>query len=208
MGRDAMGLLNWFRKGPEIVNRDDLLEFIDTRAAFLIQKNIYDYTRARSGPYFKVIIKEAEFAQSVERSRWTSYPLALAAIAEMIYGIFYHDAPSRSALVEGISKAALEVFDRYPVPAPIGETEWAKAREDLKLRMTQVGLHPPKAVKDIFMPTARQIYDALPIHEELRKSDFEMIQNQLRINLVTMYDEFEQRADKPAVLAAIGFHMS
>lgn len=202
-----MGFLNWLRKGPMIDSREGLLDFIETRAAFLIQKNIYDYTRARSGPYFKVIIKEEEFRQSVELSRWTSYPLALAAIAEMVYGALYHSVPSRSALVQGISKATLEVFDRFPVPEVLGEAKWAQAREDLKLRITQAGLHPPKLVKDIFMPSAKAIYDALPIHEELRKSDFEMIQNQLRINLVTMYDEFEQRTDKTAVLAAIGFHI-
>lgn len=202
-----MGFLDWLRKGPVIDSREGLLDFIETRAAFLIQKNIYDYARARSGPYFKVIVKEEEFRQSVERSRWTSYPLALSAIAEMIYGSLYHAAPVRPALVEGISRATLDVFDRFPVPEVLGEAAWAQARENLKHRITQVGLHPPKLVKDIFLPSARAIYDALPIHEELRKSDFEMIQNQLRINLVTMYDEFEQRADKNAMLTAIGFHV-
>jgi hypothetical protein len=201
-----MGLLDWFRSGPPIDRREALIEFVETRAAFLIQKNIFDYTRARSGPFFSSIINEAEFKKAVEVSRWSSWPLALAALAEMIHGALYAKAPSHAALVAAISKVALEVFDKYPVPEALGPEKWSDAREDLRARLSQLETHPPKFVKDIFMPTAKQIFDALPIHEELRKTDFEMVQNQLRINLVSMHDEFVRRANIPALLTSLGFH--
>jgi hypothetical protein len=82
-----MGLVDWvlgipayFRGSPVIDDRDKLIEFLDSRAAFLIQKNIFDYARARAGPYFSSIINEESFKHAVEVSRWTNYPVGLAAL--------------------------------------------------------------------------------------------------------------------------------
>lgn len=205
-----MGLVDWvlgipayFRRAPVIDSRDRLIEFLDTRAAFLIQKNIFDYARARAGPYFSAIIKEEAFQHAVEVSRWTNFPLGLAAVAEIVRGVLF-EASDRKALNDAVSSATLAAFDKYPVPEVLGEETWKQARETLLLRLQQIDMHPPKFAKDVILPYAKQIFDTQPIHEELRKRDFEMIQAQLRINLVTMHDEFEQRADKPVLLEDLG----
>jgi hypothetical protein len=65
-------------------------------------------------------------------------------------------------------------------------------------------LHAPKLAKDVILPYAKLIYDAQPIHEEMRRSDYEMIQSQLRVNMITMHDEFEKSADKRTLLADLG----
>lgn len=201
-----MGFLDWFRGAPAIDTREALVDFLDTRAAFLIQKNIFDYARARSGPYFKGMIKEPAFIEAVEVSRWTSYPVGLVAVAEVVRGIFYGSVNDK-AMVDAVASATLAAFDKYPVPEVLSEAKWKEARELLTVRLSQIGLHPPKFVKDVIIPYGRLIYDAQPIHEELRKHDFEMIQNQLRINLITMHDEFDKRADKPELLHDLGVPM-
>ncbi len=205
-----MGLLDWvlgipayFRRKPPIDTREKLVEFLDTRAAYLIQKNIFDYARARSGPYFSHIIKEAAFKHSVEVSRWTGYPTGLAALAEIVRGILFEDA-ERKALNDAVSSAALAAFDKYPVPEVLGDEAWSSARKLLIERLAQIDSHPPKFAKDVILPYAQILYDSQPIHEELRKRDFEMIQAQLRINLVSMHDEFESRVKKQALLADLG----
>jgi hypothetical protein len=205
-----MGLVDWvlgvpayFRRKPGITSRDDLIEFLDTRAAFLIQKNIFDYARARAGPYFKVMINEPEFKQAVELSRWTSYPVGLAAIAEIARGVLF-ESGERKALGNAIASATLAAFDKYPVPAALREEAWKQARETLIERLAQIDLHPPKFAKDVITPYGQLIFDAQPIHEEMRKADYEMIQSQMRVNLITMHDEFETRTDKRALLADLG----
>lgn len=199
----VLGIPAYFGRKPPIDTREKLVEFLDTRSAFLIQKNIFDYARARSGPYFTQIIKEEAFKHSVEVSRWTGYPTGLAALAEIVRGILFNDA-DRKALSDAISSAALAAFDRYPVPQALGEEVWKKARETLIERLALIDSHPPKFAKDVIIPYAQVLYDSQPIHEELRRRDFEMIQAQLRINLVTMHDEFESRVKKPALLADLG----
>lgn len=201
----VFGIPAYFRRKPPIDTRDKLVEFLDTRAAFLIQKNIFDYARARSGPYFSQIIKEAAFQRSVDEARWTGYPTGLAALAEIVRGILFHDA-DRKSLNDAVSSAALAAFDKYPAPEVLGEEAWKKARETLIERLANIDSHPPKFAKDVILPYAQILYDSQPIHEELRKNDFEMIQAQLRINMVAMHDEFEKRVKKPELVADLGVH--
>ena len=123
----VLGIPAYFGRKPPIDTRDKLIEFIDTRSAFLIQKNIFDYARARSGPYFSHIIKEDAFKHAVEVARWSGYPTGLAALAELVRGVLFHDA-DRKPLNDAVSSAALAAFDKYPVPEVLGEETWKKAR--------------------------------------------------------------------------------
>ncbi len=201
----VLGIPAYFRRKPPVATREALIEFLDTRAAYLIQKNIFDYARARSGPYFSQIIKEPAFQHSVEVSRWTGFPTGLAALAEIVRGVLFNYA-ERKALNDAVSSAALAAFDKYPVPAVLGEEAWKQARITLVERLAAIDSHPPKFAKDVILPYAQILYDSQPIHEELRKRDFEMIQAQLRINLVTMHDEFEKRVNTDALLSDLGVH--
>lgn len=201
----VLGIPAYFRQKPPIDTREKLIEFLDTRSAFLIQKNIFDYARARSGPYFSQIVKEAAFQQSVEVSRWTGYPTGLAALAEIVRGILFNET-DRKPLNDAVSSAALAAFDKYPAPEALGAEVWKTARETLIERLANIDSHPPKFAKDVILPYAQVLYDSQPIHEELRKNDFEMIRAQLRINLVTMHEEFEKRVNKSALLADLGLH--
>ena len=67
-----------FRRRPPIGDLDALADFIDAQSAFITQKGIYEYSRARAGHYAKVLFAEEEFALSVERARWQAFPLGLS----------------------------------------------------------------------------------------------------------------------------------
>ena len=68
-----MGLFDFFRRKPRIRDVADLADFIDQRAAFLVQKGMYDYARARSGPHAKWLLGEAEFQERINQSRWRAH---------------------------------------------------------------------------------------------------------------------------------------
>ena len=56
-----MGFFDIFRRAPAIREAAALADFIDGNAAFLIQKGMYEYSRARAGHYAKVLMSEPEF---------------------------------------------------------------------------------------------------------------------------------------------------
>ncbi len=199
-----MGFFDIFRRAPAIQGTAALADFIDRNAAFLIQKGMYEYSRARAGHYAKVLLSEPEFLEAIEKSRWQGFPLGLAMVGEMVEGVLHAAfGEERRAGLDGLTALVLSVFDRYPVPPQIGSFAWEEARSELKRRLDQVGLHPPKFVKDIPIPLAETYFDLMPIHEKLRAPDVPAIRNYLRVSLINIHDELIGRLDVPAVAQAL-----
>jgi len=193
-GIAVMNFLAFFRRRPPIATPAALAEFIDSNAAFLVQKGIYEYARARAGHYSKVLFGEKGFQEAVEQSRWRAYPLGLAMVAETAEGLLRPaTGDDRQQQLEALCALVLSIFDRYPVPAVIGEAAWAEQRADLARRLQLIGLHPPKRAMDIPEQLARTYFDLMPIHEKLRRAEFPTTRNYLRVTLCNIHDELSKR---------------
>jgi hypothetical protein len=148
-----MRFLEWFRRAPPIADADTLAAFIDSQAAFLMQKGIYEYSRARSGHYAKVMFGEQQFIDAFNLARWQAYPLGLAMVGELVEGVlrgFGGASPKEVSM--WVRDLVLSVFDSHPVPPPIGEQAWRQARADLALRLQHVS--PRNSGEDLFRPDA------------------------------------------------------
>lgn len=192
------------RQRPPIDNAQALADFIDAQAAFLVQKGIYEYARARAGHYAKVLFSEQGFVESVELSRWSAYPLGLAMVGEMVEGVLRpYAGDRRRAALDRLTALVLAVFDRYPVPVSIGAEAWRDKRDHLARHLDRVGAHAPKRVIYIPEPLAEQYFNLMPIHEMLRGRDLLTTSNYLRVNLCHMHEELENRLNGPAVMAEL-----
>jgi hypothetical protein len=190
-----------FGQRPAVGDTQALADFIDAHAAFIVQKGIYEYSRARAGHYAKVLFSEEAFAEAVERARWSAYPLGLAMVGEMAEGVLRsHAGDQRRAVLDQAIKLVLSVFDRYPVPPSVGAEAWRGKRAELERHLDLVGGHAPKRVIDIPEPLAEKYFALMPIHEKLRGRDFFTITNYLRVNLCHMHEELERRIDAQAVV--------
>jgi hypothetical protein len=202
-----MSLSALLRRRPPIRDLPALAAFIDRNAAFVVQKGIYEYARARAGHYAKVLFREAGFLQAVEESRWRAYPLGLAMVAELVEGaLARQDGPRRRERLDALTALVLGIFDRYPVPQAVGSETWAEARAELARRLALIGLHPPKWAKDIPESLARPYFDLMPIHEQLRAADFFTIRNYLRVSMCNIHDELVRRLDARAIEALLTPH--
>ena len=199
-----MGLLDIFRRRPPIRDLDGLAAFIDQNAAFLVQKGIYEYSRARAGHYAKVLFSEPLFRETIEKSRWGAFPLGLAMLAEVVEGVLRRHAGSeRQITLDALSALVLSIFDRYSVPAALDESEWRDARAELERRLGLIGIHAVKPAKDIAEPFVEAYFSFIPIEKKLRKSEFPTIRNYLRVSLCNIHEEFCRRADAPALAATL-----
>lgn len=199
-----MRLFDIFRRKPPIRDPHALADFIDENSAFLVQKAIYEYSRARAGHYSKVLFAEPEFREAVEQSRWRAYPLGLAMVAEVVDNVLHsHSADSRAQDLDKLSAVILSVFDRYPIPAALGEVTWQQLRAGMERRLKLIGLHPPKRAVDIPEPFAKSYFDLMPIHEKLRDRDFPTTHNYLKVTLCNIHDQLTKRIDLPAVTGAL-----
>lgn len=198
-----MGLFDLFRQKPPIREADALAEFIDGNAAFLIQKGIYEYSRARAGHYAKVLFREPGFIAAVEVSRWRAFPLGLAMVTEVVEGVLRPYAAERARQCEALTAQVLRIFDRYPVPSPLADDEWRGLRATLDHRLRLIGLHAVKRAFDVPEPFAQSYFELMPIHEKLRGRDLLTTRNYLRVAMCNIHDVFTQRLDGPSVAASL-----
>lgn len=200
----AMKLLQrLFRPKERVIDRKTLADFVDAQSAFLVQKGIYEYSRARAGHYAKVLFAEEGFAASVENARWRAFPLGLAMVGEAVEGVLrplFGD--NRRAVLDQLIDLVLSVFDRYPVPPSIGADGWRAARSELAKRLELTAGHAPKRVMDIPEPLAETYFALMPIHEKLRGRDFATTRNYLRVSLCNIHDELTGRMDAAALKRA------
>ena len=200
---EPLGFFGFFRARPPIRDAQALADFIDQQSAFLMQKGIYEYSRARAGHYAKVLFREQGFIDAVEQSRWRAYPLGLAMVTELVEGVLCPHAGDRNKQLAALQDLVLSVFDRYPVPAALGAQVWRDERTEIVRRLQLIGMQAPKHAYDICVPWAETYVDLFPIHEKLRGRDFPTIRNYLRETLCNIHDEFTKRMDAQALAATL-----
>ena len=199
-----MNFFGFFRRQPPIYEYEQLADFIDEQSAFLMQKGIYDYAQARAGHYTKVLFRESEFLEAVERSRWQAYPLGLAMVGEMVEGVLRpHAAGDRRMILDPLIAMVLSVFDRYPVPPSLGRDHWQESRGELAHKLGQVALHAPKRVLDIPESYAQRYFDLMPFHKQLLTRDMPTARSYLKINLTNIHDELIKRMDVGTMAAKL-----
>ena len=192
-----------FLRGPApITDRAGLVDFIESRAAFVVQKSIMDYSRARSGPFFTSLLKEEPFRQAVAWSRWTLYPTGLAMVGEMVDAFARSGGAAPVASAEGVARLAAAAMDVHAADQEIGTEAWAAARAELIDTLERLSGRPPKPVKDMPLAYWEHVFANMPIHENRREGDSEVVRNHLRSNLCAMYAELEKRIT-PGRLAAL-----
>lgn len=187
-----------------ISDRDTLKAFISTNAAFVAQKGIYEYARARAGHYSKVLFSEKGFQRAVEEARWRAYPLGLAMVAEVATVVLQETTKlDRQIVLRSVSEMTLSAFDQWEVPAELGEPAWRQLRSDLAVWLDRIGLHPPKRAMDIPEPFAKDYFALMPIHESLRGQDFPTLKNYLIVTLCNVHHELSKRLDGPSISIAL-----
>ena len=181
-----------------------LADFLDRQSAFMVQKCIYEYSRARSGLLSSKLMKEAAFKAAVEEARWRGYPLCLQSVALMVEQTLRPTAGAAApAMRQGLAGAVANVCSRYPVPPGIEAGFWPEAQSSIAGRLDQAGLAAARAVKDIPLEIAGQVFAALPIHADLRPEDRELVTNNLRGNLCRIYEEFVAVADPEPLIRSL-----
>ena len=199
-----MGLLDFLRRKPAISDLPALSDFLDSRAAFLVQKCLYEYSRARSGILSSKLFKEAAFKEAMEAARWGNYPLCLQHVTIMVEHTLRAGAGNEAgAMREGLIVGVAAVCHRYPVPKGFDAGFWRAADHRVAQRVRLAGLAAPHPIKDLPQETASEFLEKLPIHADLRQFDFELVTNNLRVNLCRAHEDFLAMADAPALVSAL-----
>jgi hypothetical protein len=121
----------WFRTEP-IADLEALEAFLDSRAAFMAQKCVFEYCRARSGALSMKLFKEQAFLEALHHSRWTSYSLVYCDVAETVEGVLRpHAGGSIRQLAVALVHMGERTFASHGLPEGAPEDFWTGALERL-----------------------------------------------------------------------------
>lgn len=204
-----MGLFDWMRlRRRPSADQAALSEFIETRAAFLVQKTIYEYARARASVHSIEMFKEEAFVRAVNYASWTGLPDGLVWEALMIEGqLRTLVGEHREALLEGLLGLIDGIVARQPTPEVLPAGFWTAAGAEIAARIRRGAFAAKKPVNEIPLADLDAFFARMPIHERLRGRDYQAVGNSLRAHLVNHSEEFAERFDQAAlaeVLIAAG----
>lgn len=197
-----MGFFDFLlRRKPKISEASSLAQFIDEQAAFLVQKGIYDYSRARSGHFSKVMLADVGFQSALNRARWRAFPLGLAMVGETVEAVLAeHPGHDRRATLDSLTKLVLSIYDRYPRPGELSEEEWQSGRSELRLHLERLSTHPPKRIIDIPVPFAERYFAMMPFDKQFLTPDAPTARGFMQLHLVKVQQELQDRLEIGAVL--------
>lgn len=179
--------------GPRLSSRAELRDFLESRAAYLAQKSISEYTQARANMMFTTLLAEKTFQEAYEKARWFSFPATLAMVAEALAARLRNldagDADSINAMLQSLAR---EIVSTYPVPAEGSADFWQIALLDLERDLLKAGLAAPHAIYVIPKARSREIFENLPVHPSVRKHDYDMFRNTLSFHLTEIGAEIEE----------------
>jgi hypothetical protein len=203
----ALRRLLGLRRSPPVTTAGGLAECLAAHTAYVSQRTVIEYCRARTGVNWDKLIAEPLFFERLEACRWEAYGVVLAEVAELALIRLRRDgADDAEVYLPALVQAAHAALLRHPVPGH--RTSWSDAADAVEHHLARALLAAPRPVHLIGVHAADVIFDLLPIHPDLRREDREMFRNSLRFAICGVSDamarQFDLGALAPALIAAAG----
>jgi hypothetical protein len=192
----------WRSRSPAVTTGDELADFLAAQTAYVAQRSVFEYCRARAGLNWEKLSSEPLFLDRLEVCRWEAYALVLAEVAELaLIGLRRDGAVDPEACLPGLVEAARAALLRHPVPSH--RSSWTDAADAIERHLARALLAEPRPVHLLGLRSADLIFDNLPIHADLRPEDREMFQNSVRFAIFSAFDAMTRQFDVAALGASL-----
>lgn len=179
-------------------------DFVADHAAFVVNRSMYEYSRARSGVLAEKLFREKSFREAMDHGRWKAFPLGVANIVELVDGRLRAAAQGREpVLLEALVASGQRVLRRHPSPPGVSAEWWANAAQDMEKRVRLAAMAAPKAAQDIPKSTFDEMFALVPIHPDLMKLDHEVVLNHVRGMMVNIASTLAEAIDPRALVEAL-----
>ena len=164
--------------------RQELINFIDGRAAFVSQVTLYTYVKARAGTQYPKLFENANFLTSLKIARWHIYgaavcDLTLFAAAQLrVHGGLSDDA------AEHFAASILDnILPNYPQD-DIANNQFAAMCERGKQRAAIADWSDIAVGPAAFQSSSDAVFRWAPIADELKCDDEEILRNSIHLRWI------------------------
>ena len=125
------------RKSPPVTTADGLADFLSAQTAYVAQRTVIEYCRARAGLNWDKLFAERSFLERLEVCRWEGYAVVLAELAELALIRLRRDgAADPQAYLPALVQSAHAALLRHPVPSH--RASWSDAADAIEQHLAHL----------------------------------------------------------------------
>ncbi len=192
-------LLSTRRETAPIDSVAKLEDFVGSRAAYVAQKTLYGYVKARMGIRYPAMFENDDVAASLNLAKLNVFAACLSDLTVYAVGNALYDRPvgndAREALARRCYQAALcEIVGAEPV-----QFSTQDAIDQFERRLIDVDWRKGAREPENFTASPRALFRWSPIADELKQFDTEIVENSIKFAWRDIREQFRKRIDAAAV---------
>lgn len=180
---------------------DNLVEFLQTRSAYVAQTSLYGYLKTRMGTRFRQVFEDDKFLPSINKAKWQTYGACLSDLTVFAAAITGSENRLEDNRISDLAAACFETAVRQTFEgAEAGEVR-AEIVESFEARLKLT--HWPNAAigEHAFSSSPEVLLEAAPIADELKEQDVEIVTNSIRFRWRDVREQLRKRIDRDAICA-------
>ena len=180
---------------------DDLVEFIQTRSAYVAQTSLFGYLKTRMGTRYRQVFEDDKFLPSINQAKWRTYGACLSDLTVFAAAITGFENRLSEDEVSNLARKCFEAAVQQTLDdAEAGEVR-AEIVERFEARIKQT--HWPNAAigETAFTSSPKALLDSAPIADELKAQDAEIVTNSIRFRWRDVREQLRKRIDRDAICA-------
>ena len=175
-----LGLYN----DPPLTDVQHLVDFIDTRAAYVSQITLYTYVKARAGTQYPKLFENADFLTSLKIARWHIYgaavcDLTLFSAAQMHASGALSRDDSRSFAIDILGRI-LKGYSQDDIPSDKFQAMGDRGKARAAVAEWEMIATGPAA----FQSSADAVFRWAPIADALKTDDEEIVRNSIHLRWI------------------------
>ncbi|MFN0041921.1 MAG: hypothetical protein ACKVSF_01765 [Alphaproteobacteria bacterium] len=191
--------------GDEVIDGPEALaRYLDHHGAFITHRSLAGYVQMKTRVHLSELLKEKRFYNAFERARWDGYVAVVGDLSLIAWG--YLRGAEQQGAAATLDAAIVAVHDRvlsgHRAPAHLPEG-WSPACAAFGARIGQARFAPPRQAGEVAYASGNAIFDALPIHVDLRKWDRDSVVGGVRFLVVSAVQPLSRLIRPAPLLAAL-----
>ena len=190
-----------FMKDSPLTTRQQLYDFIDSRAAFVSQVTLYTYVKARAGTRFPKLFQNDDFLTSLRIARWHIYgaaicDLGLFAIAQLKRDGGLNDEAAQDLAIEMLDGILLD-YNQDDIDPQVFAAMGDSGKQRAAFANWDVIADGPAA----FQSSSDAVFRWAPIADALKNDDEEIVRNSIHLRWIGVRRDLKELI-KPALILA------
>jgi len=193
----TIGLLS----DPPVETRQELFDFIDTRAAYVSQVTLYTYVKARAGTQYPKLFQNTDFLTSLRIARWHIYGAAICDLSLFAVAQLKRDGGLSNQKATELVAEMLDVILLNYKQEDIDPKLFAAMGDKGKQRAAFADWDLIADGAAAFQSSSDAVFRWAPIADELKNDDEEIVRNSIHLRWIGVRRDLKALIKPSLVLA-------